>query len=64
MIININIKANANSLTLSEIYELLQIYSKSKMRLLTQTFEFKGLKFRIETEVNSSINYVITELSS
>jgi hypothetical protein len=55
----INIKANVNNLSLSEIYDLLKIYSEEKNN---EIMEFKGLKFKIETEINMSINYVITEV--
>ena len=60
MTINLNIKANVNNLSLSQIYELLQKYSLEKVKD-QKIYEFKGYKFQIETEINMSINYVITE---
>ena len=61
MTINLNIKANVNNLTLSQIYELLQKYSLEKVKD-QKIYEFNGYRFQIETEINMSINYVITEL--
>jgi hypothetical protein len=61
MTINLNIKANVNNLTLSEIYELLQKYSLDKVKD-GKIFEFKGFRFRVETEINMAINYTITQL--
>jgi hypothetical protein len=61
MVINLNIKANVNNLTLSEIYELLKKYS-SETKNKDNFYEFKGFIFKIETEINMSINYVITEI--
>ena len=61
MTINLNIKANVNNLSLSQIYELLQKYS-SDYDKDTLIYEFNGYKFRIEAKVNMSIDYVITEL--
>jgi hypothetical protein len=62
MTINLNIKANVNNLTLSQIYELLHKFSLEKNKD-EKIFELNGFKFKIETEINMSINYVITELS-
>ena len=62
MTINLNIKANVNNLTLSGIYELLKQYSLEKNED-QKIIEFNGFKFKIETEINMSINYVITEVS-
>lgn len=61
MTINLNIKANVNNITLAEIYELLQKYSLDKVKD-GKTIEFKGFKFKIETEINMAISYIITEL--
>ncbi len=61
MTINLNIKANVDNLTLSDIYALLQKYTLEKQKDI-KVYEFKGYKFQIETEINMSINYVITEL--
>ena len=61
MTINLNIKANVDNLTLSDIYELLKIYTLDKQKD-TKTFEFKGFKFKIETNINMSIDYIITEI--
>lgn len=61
MTINLNIKANVNNLSLSQIYELLQKYSLEKVED-QKIYEFNGYRFKIETEINMSINYVITEL--
>lgn len=61
MTINLNIKANVNNLTLSNIYELLKIYSLDKQRD-NKIIEFNGFKFKIETEINMAINYIITEV--
>lgn len=60
MTINLNIKANVDNLSLSEIYELLAKYSIEK----NNEIEFKGFKFKIRSEVNISINYIITELKT
>lgn len=62
MTINLNIKANVNNLSLSQIYELLQKYSLEKVKD-KKTYEFNGFKFIVETEINMSIKYVITEVS-
>lgn len=61
MTINLNIKANVNNLTLSEIYELLAKYSR-ETKNKDNCYEFKGVIFKIEAEVNLSINYIITEI--
>lgn len=61
MTINLNIKANVNNISLSEIYELLQKFSLEKVDD-KKTYDFKGFKFQIETEINMAINYVVTEL--
>lgn len=61
MTINLNIKANVDNLTLAEIYELLAKYSREKVKD-QKIYEFKGYIFKIETEINMVINYVITEL--
>lgn len=61
MTINLNIKANVNNISLSQIYELLQKYSLEKVKD-QKIYEFNGYRFKIETEINMSINYVITEL--
>ncbi len=61
MTINLNIKANVNNLTLSQIYELLQKFSLEKMKD-ENVYELNGYRFKIETEINMAINYVITEL--
>jgi len=61
MTINLNIKANVNNLSLSQIYELLQKFSLEKVKD-KNIYELNGFKFKIETEINMSINYVITEL--
>lgn len=62
MTINLNIKANVNNLSLSQIYELLQKYSLEKTKD-QKIYEFNGYRFQVETEINMTINYVITELS-
>ena len=61
MTINLNIKANVNNLPLSDIYDLLRKFSLDKNKD-SKVIEFKGFNFKIETEINMSINYVITEL--
>lgn len=61
MTINLNIKANVNNISLSEIYELLRKYSLEKVKD-KKVYDFKGFKFRVETEINIDISYVITEL--
>lgn len=61
MTINLNIKANVNNLTLHEIYELLAKYSK-ETRNKDNFYEFKGFVFKIEADINMSIDYVITEI--
>lgn len=61
MTINLNIKANVNNLTLSQIYELLQKYSLDKVKD-QKIYEVNGYRFKIETDIGMSINYVITEI--
>lgn len=61
MTINLNIKANVNNISLSQIYELLQKYNLEKVKD-QKIYEFNGYRFQIETEINMAINYVITEL--
>ena len=61
MTINLNIKANVDSLTLAEIYELLTKYSR-ETKNKDNLYEFKGYIFKIEAEINMSIDYVITEV--
>lgn len=61
MKISLNIKANVDNLTLSEIYELLAKYSK-ETKHKDGFCEFKGFIFKIEAEVGMSIDYVITEI--
>jgi len=61
MTINLNIKANVDNISLSEIYELLQKYSLERHKD-SKVLDFKGYKFKIETNIDMSINYVITEL--
>ena len=61
MTINLNIKANVNNLSLSDIYGLLQKYSLEKVKD-QKIYELNGYRFKIEIEINMSINYVITEL--
>ena len=61
MTINLNIKANVNNISLLQIYELLQKYTIEKVKD-QKIYEFYGYRFKIETEVNTAINYVITEL--
>ena len=62
MTINLNIKANVNNLSLSEIYKLLAKFSLEKQKD-SEIMEYNGFKFKIETDINMSINYVITEVS-
>ena len=61
MTINLNIKVNVNNLTIAEIYELLAKYSR-ETKNKDNFYEFKGYIFKIETETNMSIDYVITEI--
>ena len=61
MTMNLNIKANVNNLSLSQIYELLKKYSLEKVKD-QKIYEIDGYRFQIETEINMAINYVITEL--
>lgn len=61
MTINLNIKANVNNLSLSQIYSLLQKYSLEKVKD-QKIYEFNGYRFQIKTEINMGINYVITEI--
>ena len=61
MTINLNIKANVNNISLSQIYELLQKYNIEKVKD-QKIYEFYGYRFQIETEINMGINYVITEI--
>lgn len=62
MKINLNIKANVDNLTLSDIYELLAKYKYSRENKNGNEIEFKGFKFKIEVEIDMSINYIITEV--
>lgn len=64
MTINLNVKANVNNLTLAQIYELLQKYSLDNLGKAKdeKVYELNGYKFKIETEITLSINYVITEV--
>ena len=62
MTINLNIKANVNNLSLSQIYELLQKYTLEKVNG-KKIYEFNGRKFKIETHIDMIINYIITEIS-
>lgn len=50
MTINLNIKANVNNLSLSQIYELLQKHSLEKVKD-QKVYEFNGYKFKIEIEL-------------
>ena len=61
MTLNLNIKADVNNLRLSEIYELLAKYS-SETKNKDNFYVFKGFVFKIEVDVNMSINYTITEI--
>ncbi len=61
MIINLIIKADVNSLTLPDIYELLAKYSRENKNK-DNFYEYKGFIFKIEVEINMSINYFITEI--
>ena len=61
MTINLSIKANVDNLTLSEIYELLAKYSR-ETKNKDNLYEFKGYIFKIEAEINMSIDYVIKEI--
>jgi len=61
MTINLNIKADVSNLTLLEIFELLVKYS-SETKNKDNFYELKGFIFKIETDVNMSIDYVITEI--
>ena len=61
MTINLRIKANVDNLTLAEIYELLAKYSR-ETKNKDNFYEFKGFIFKIEAEINMSIDYVVTEI--
>lgn len=61
MTINLNIKANVDNLTLSDIFELLAKYRR-ETKNKDNFYEYKGFVFKIEAEVGLSINYVITEI--
>lgn len=61
MTINLIIKADVNSLTLPDIYELLAKYSRENKNKYN-FYEYKGFIFKIEVEINISINYFITEI--
>ena len=61
MTINLNIKADVNNISLSQIYELLQKYSLEKVKD-QKIYEFNGYRFKIESRITGAINYVITEL--
>ena len=61
MTININIKANADNLTLSQIYELIHKFTVER-KGSTEIIEFEGFKFKIEASINMTIDYVITEI--
>lgn len=62
MTLNLNIKANVDNLSLSDIYELLRIYSLKNKKEKDEILEFNGYKFKIETKIELSINYFITEI--
>jgi methionine aminopeptidase len=61
MTINLNIKVNVDNLTLAEIYELLEKCTR-ETKNKDNFYEFKGKIFKIETQTNMSINYIITEI--
>jgi hypothetical protein len=61
MTINLNVKANVNNISLSQIYELLQKIQLDKIKD-KKIYELNGFQFSIEIEINASINYVITEI--
>jgi len=61
MTINLRIVANVDNLTLAEIYELLAKYSRETKNKYN-FYEFKGYIFKIEAQINMSIDYVITEI--
>lgn len=63
MTINLNIKADVDNISLSEIYELLQKYSLEKVKD-KKVYDFKGFRFEIETEINMAINYTIKEVKN
>jgi hypothetical protein len=64
MEIDIKIKANVNSISLSGIYGLLNMYYLEGHQVEGESvvLKFKGIDFKIETSISASINYVITEL--
>ena len=61
MTININIKADVDNISLSQIYELLQIYQLDKVKD-KNVYDFNGFSFQIEVFINQAINYKITEI--
>lgn len=61
MTLNLNIKANVDDITLTEIYELLAKYHREPKNE-DNLYYFKGFKFKIEAETSMSINYVITQI--
>lgn len=61
MIINLKIKADVRSLSLSQIYDLLQKYSLSKKED-SVIYDYNGHKFKIEVCIDQTIEYIITEV--
>lgn len=63
MIMNINIKADIDNLSLSDVFGLMQKHALEKPKESKDCIiEFKEMKFRIVTDINMAINYIITEL--
>jgi len=62
MTLNLNIKANVDNLSLSGIYDLLKKYCLLNLEQRNEVIEYNNLKFKIEVEIISSINYTITEI--
>lgn len=62
--INIKIIANVDSLTLAEIYELLNLHSLKTDKTEKDNVVFKNKLFTIEVDINLEIVYKITEINS
>ena len=61
MSINLNIKAHVSNLSLCEIFELLNLYGKTRPK--DGIMFFDGKCFRIESSVSMSIDYEIFEIN-
>ena len=61
MTININIKADVDNISISQLYGLLQLYQLEKVKD-KKVYDFNGFSFQIEMFIDMAINYTITEI--